>query len=154
MNQIAGTRGAEGEIDCVVLPLANVELLVPSACIAEVLPWRPPLAASGSPDWCRGTIDWHGAMVSLVDFERLLGAPARSESGKSIAVINRSRPDAPRPFMALVVQGLPRLVQIAEDDLAADHAAETPGELWLIEVGTERLVVPDLRYLETRIGEL
>jgi chemosensory pili system protein ChpC len=144
------------EISCVILPLGSSQLVVPAACVAEVLPWRRPTTLAGAPRWCAGALDWHGAVIPVVDHEALVAGDAAVEpaAGRCLAVINRTRPDSARPFYALVVHGIPRLVLVAQMDLSAEQASEGPGELLRIHVGTEQLVIPDLALLEMRVDGL
>ena len=144
------------EVSCVILPLGEIQLVVPAVCVAEVLPWRIPATLNGVPRWCQGTVNWHGAVIPVVDQELLDASDdgEAPEAGRCLAVINRTTPDAVWPFYALVVRGIPRLVQVAQMDLAAERGPEGPGELLRVKVGTELLVIPDLARLEGEVAGL
>ena len=144
------------EVSCVILPLRGYQVVVPAVCIAEVLPWRPLRPIEGGPRWCPGALTWHGESVAVVDHEALESAGKGAEPlpGRCLAVINRTTPGGARAFYALAVNGIPRLVQLAQMDVAAEHSPETPAELLRVMVGTELLVIPDLASLERQVAEL
>jgi chemosensory pili system protein ChpC len=156
MNMLAIQAGQATEVSCVILPLRSVHLVVPAMCVAEVLPWRVPSPLSGAPRGCAGTLNWHGATIPAIDHELLEGDDSGHGpyAGRCLAVINRVTPDAAWPFYALVVHGIPRLVQVAEVDIAPEQDAEAAGELLRIRVGTELLAIPDLVHLEEQVARL
>jgi chemosensory pili system protein ChpC len=69
-------------------------------------------------------------------------------------VINRTGSDAVWPFYALIVHGIPRLVQVARVDLSGEQSPEAPWELLRVQVGTELLVIPDLADIEAVLAAL
>ena len=148
------------EVSCVILPLRNREILVPAACVAEVLPWRQvtarPDAPAGAPDWYLGEIDWHEETVPVADFERLCGAaaPLGGVAGRCLVVMHRVTPDGALAFYALAVAVMPRLVQLAQIDVVAEEPPAAAAEALRVRVGTELVVIPDLVYLEQQIAAL
>jgi chemosensory pili system protein ChpC len=157
MNMLAIQTGQATEVACVILPLRSVHLVVPAMCVAEVLPWRAPSPLAGAPRGCPGTLNWHGATIPAIDHELLESTDAAGHgpfAGRCLAVLNRVTPDAAWPFYALVVHGIPRLVQVAEVDIAPEQDAEVTGELLRIRVGTELLAIPDLVHLERQVARL
>jgi len=144
------------EVSCVILPLRAAQLVVPAVCVAEVLPWRAPEPLAAAPLWCVGTLNWHGAVIPVVDHEALAAGDAASAptGGRCLAVVNRTTPDAAWPFYALVVYGIPRLVMVAEVDLVAEAGAEGCAELMRVRVGTEQLSIPDLALIARHVAGL
>jgi len=158
MNMLAVASEQAAEVSCVILPLRRKQLVLPTACVAEVLLWREPAPVEGAPDWWTGTVDWHGAVVPVLDLEALEtpappAADAGTTRGRCLAVINRTTADAACPFYAVVVHGIPRLVLVAQMDLTAQSEAKSEGELLNVRIGTEALVIPDLAELERRAGQ-
>jgi chemosensory pili system protein ChpC len=154
MLAVETEQGAE--VSCVILPLRGVQLVVPAACVAEVLPWRAPVSLGEAPCWCTGAMDWHGAQVPVIDYELLdaTDEASRPAAGRSLVVLNRASPGAAQPFYVLIVHGVPRLVELAQVDITAEMAPESVGELSRVEVGTELLALPDLALVEARVAEL
>lgn len=143
------------EVACVIFPLAGRQMLVPSVCIAEVLPWQRPRVLADAPRWCAGEVDWHGTWIPVVDIDALDAARApEAVAGRCLVVLNRTTPGAGRSFYALFTSGIPRLVKIAGDDVAAEASPAGSTELLRLRVGTEDLVIPDLGAVERHLGEL
>ena len=153
---LAISTGQATEVSCVILPLRGRQLVLPAACVAEAVLWRDPAPLAGAPGWCAGTFNWHGAVIPALDLERLAASEPASEPerGRCLAVVNRITPDASWPFYALVVHGIPRLVLVAQADVAEESGPTDRGELLHVRVGTERLVIPDLAELERHVAEL
>lgn len=154
MTMLAIEAEEAGEISCVILPLREVQLVLPTGCVAEVLSWRAPTPLNGAPSWCAGTINWHGAVIPAVDHESLEreGVVGEPGAGRCLAVINRTTPGAAWPFYALVVHGIPRLVLVAQMDLSGERDPEASCELLRVRVGAELLVIPDLAGLERHLS--
>lgn len=156
MTMLAIEAEEAGEISCVILPLREVQLVLPTGCVAEVLSWRAPVPLAAAPSWCAGTINWHGAVIPAVDHEILERESTVGDSGpgRCLAVINRTTSGAAWPFYALVVHGIPRLVLVAQMDLSGERDPEASGELLRVRVGAELLVIPDLGGLERRLASI
>lgn len=141
------------DLACVLIPLNRCQLLLPSVCIAEIMPWRRIKPAADAPDWCLGLLGWRGETVPVVRFERLndtnAGAPA---VGRSLVVMNRTGGGA-APFYALASEGLPRLVQLSDADIGDDEQRPGKAEVRVVRLGAEIASIPDLNYLETRLAQ-
>jgi len=46
-----------------LVPLADERLIVPRACVAEVIAWQEPTLMEGAPSWYVGTVAWNGRSV-------------------------------------------------------------------------------------------
>ncbi len=149
---VAVARDGE-ELACVLIPLQGTQLLLPSVCVAEILPWRRVKPLENAPDWCLGLLGWRGEAVPVVRFEWLnqrdLGATA---SARCLVVMNRTGAGATLPFYALATDGLPRLVQLADGDLEDSECDLGPAESRAVRLGTETAVIPDLEFIEERLG--
>ena len=156
MSNMAATVADEAtELSCVVIPLKDMQLLLPSVCVAEILPWRRVKALSDTPPWCLGLLGWRGEMVPVVRFETLNGqsGPAR-KTGRCMVVMNRARNARGLPFYALASEGLPRMVQLAADDLANESGKLGPAESVVVRLGAETAVIPSLEVVEKAVAKL
>ncbi|MCB1683328.1 MAG: chemotaxis protein CheW [Pseudomonadales bacterium] len=143
------------ELSCVLIPLQGSQLLLPSVSIAEILPWRRVKALADTPDWCLGMLGWRGEMVPVVRFEVLNGAaPEARRSGRCLVVMNRARNSKGLAFYAIAAEGLPRLVQLASNDLTNESTRLGRGESVAVKVGTESAVIPNLDFIETAVAKL
>lgn len=145
----------ENELSCIVIPLADTQLLLPNVCVAEILPWRRVKALSETPSWCLGLLGWRGEMVPVIRFETLNGKPGPArKSGRCMVVMNRARNAKGLPFYALAAEGLPRLVQLTAEDLANEPCRLGPAESVVVKLGTETAVIPNLNVIETAVAKL
>lgn len=143
------------ELSCVVIPLQGTQLLLPNVCIAEILPWRRVKALGETPPWCLGLLGWRGEMVPVVRFEAMNGLPGPvRKTGRCMVVMNRARNARGLPFYALAAEGLPRIVQLAADDLSHESSRLGPLESVVVKLGTESAVVPKLEVIETAVAKL
>ncbi len=143
------------ELACVLIPLEQGQLLLPSVCVAEIMPWRRIKVLPEAPEWCLGLLGWRGETVPVVRFEHL-NRPAGEgrKPGRCLVVMNRTEGGAV-PFYALAAENLPRLVQLSEADLG-DEDGDEPGaaEARLVRVGAETASIPSLSYLEKHVAGL
>src|SRR5690606_10613326 len=142
------------EMSCVLIPLEDGQLLLPSVCIAEIMPWRRIKVVPEAPDWCLGLLGWRGEAVPVVRFERLNGTRADGRrAGRCLVVMNRSGA-GPTSFYALAVDGLPRLVQLTGSDLGDRDGQPGPAEARRVRVGAELATIPNLGYVERQVASL
>ena len=63
MNEISSH-----ELYALLVPLTEERLIVPRACVAEVVTWQQPDKMEGAPAWYLGTISWNGRAVPVISF--------------------------------------------------------------------------------------
>ena len=63
------------ELYSMLVPLHQHRLIVPRACVAEVVRYIPGEAVAGEPDWLRGRLAWNDLELPLISFEELAGLP-------------------------------------------------------------------------------
>ena len=150
----------EALLHCLLLPLVGRRLLVPRACVAEVIGLGRMQLREGEPEWLLGEVAWGERMVPLVSFEAACGDPVPEIGGRSRAVILRSLTGRlRRGGMALLCQGLPQLVRLGEDavELDPEHGngpSEQSPVLCRVKVLNETPVVPDLERLENQVADI
>lgn len=140
-----------------LVPLVGRRLIVPRACVAEVIGLGRFSLREAPPSWLLGDIAWSDRMVPLVSFEAACGDPVPELGGRSRAVILRSMTGRLRGGLALICQGLPQLLRISEEVVLPDENGEDNGEspvLCRLKVMSETPLVPDLELLEDRVAEI
>ena len=145
---------AQADIRGVLIQVAGGRLLLPNATIAEVLSYSDPDPVTGTPDWLLGRIRWRGWQLPLVSFSRFAGiAEEDGGLGSKVVVLKNLGGDAKRPFFALLTQGFPRLVTVAESALqAVDDGDELPeGVLARVRLNEDEALLPDLAALEQHV---
>ena len=140
------------DIRGVLIQVSGARLLLPNATIAEVLSYAQPEPVENAPDWMLGRIRWRGWRLPLIAFARLAGIA--EESG---ALGNKVLGgDAKLPYFALLTQGFPRLVTVAEHELVADAGdgdALPSGVQARVLLRDDPALLPDLAAVEGRIAE-
>jgi chemosensory pili system protein ChpC len=160
-------------LHCLLLPLVGRRLLLPRACVAEVIGLGRMQLREEEPEWLLGEVAWGDRMVPLVSFESACGDPVPEIGGRSRAVILRSLTGKlGRGGIALLCQGLPQLVRLSEDVIELDESSgngngDSSGDgdnrhalgadapvLCRLKVLNETPVIPDLERLESKISEI
>ena len=137
------------EVSSLLLPLADGQLLVPVDTLLEVIAMQKPVASYDAPAWYLGELHWREQRLPLVSFETMRGGPlaAADDSGR-IAVLSSGNPGGDLPYVALMLQGTPRLVRVTPDELAGREQPCQQGELMHVALSGEEVVIPDLPELE------
>ena len=131
-------------VACLVLPVGPYAWLIPSAAVAEILPW-PELGAAPA-DWqpvagyCLGTLSWHGVVIPVVD---VAATGDDAVAGRCIALLNRVDPAGQHPFVGVSLHGLPRSVTLDGSEIAQVHDALGVLEQARVVIGSETFAIPD-----------
>ncbi|MGH3282129.1 MAG: chemotaxis protein CheW [Trebonia sp.] len=145
------------EIYSLLIPLGEGRLIVPRACVAEVVGFQMPSEMTGAPPWYIGTVPWSGKAVPLVSFEGACGQTIPAASGRTRVVVFHclgTRLDGGR--FALVSQGFPQLVRVSSDVVRPDNSRVFPERapvICQVRMVNETPLVPDLERLEEMIAE-
>ena len=144
---VATTPTASSTLTGLVVPLNDRSLLLPNVALAELMPYRAPLAIQGMPAWMLGQVAWRDLRLPLLSFEAASDGQAQIGSTARVAVINAlgGRPHV--KFLALLVQGIPRSVKL-ESNLARANVPLAPLELDAVSIADSVLKIPDLMALE------
>lgn len=152
MTEPAAQAGGGGEgLRCLLLPLRERMLLLPGTAVAEVsLAARVRAASAEGPDWFCGWAEWRGLRVPVLALEPVLGGSAVPADGgqRRIAVLNTLNGNPALPFVAVAIDGTPRLVQVATGGLGACREGRAPGALCRLALSSGEAVIPDLDALE------
>ncbi len=145
------------DLSCVVIPTPGEQLLLPNICVAEIVPWRRLKPVADAPEWLLGFVGWRGQTIPVLHFARFAEAPADSgqpPQARCLVVMNRARNAAAPAFYALAAEGLPRMLQLSEDDLSSATAELSTAQVMRVNVGTEVATIPDLAYVEEQVLQL
>jgi chemosensory pili system protein ChpC len=142
----------EALLHSLLVPLVGRRLILPRACVAEVVGLGRFRLREQPPDWLLGEVAWTDRMVPLVSFEAACGDPVPEIGTRSRVVVLRSLTGKlGRGGLALLCQGLPQLVRLSEEVLELDEHGTEFGEapiLCRVKVINETPLVPDLEKLE------
>lgn len=145
------------ELYSLLVPLAEERLIVPRACVVEVVRYTRPQRAEGSAPWMLGTITWSGRELPLVSFEGTLGRDVPEGTGRArVVVFYASSGQVRSGYFGLVTQGFPQLVRVNRSVLRLDSArGEWPEDapvLCRVRMINEYPLIPHLERLEAMIA--
>ena len=145
------------EIYSLLVPLIDGRLIIPRACVAEVVGFQTPSEMTGAPPWYIGTVPWNGKAVPLVSFEGACGQMIPPASGRTrIVILHALGTRVEGGNFALVSQGFPQLVRVSNDVVRPDNSRVFPDRapvICQVRMINETPLVPDLERLEEMIAE-
>ncbi len=155
MSSAVAVAEETNELACVLIPTPGLQLLLPNVCIAEIVPWRRIKVAEQGPSWCMGHVGWRGQNVPVIHYAGFEEqAEAMPNSARCLVVMNRARNPQGPAFYALAAVGLPRMLQLAEEDIHNLDMQLGVADVMQVRVGTEAATIPNLGYIEDCLAEL
>lgn len=143
---------ASNELATLLIPVSGKQLVLPNVTVAEIIPYKEPLAEDDKPDWYLGTFAWRNITVPLVSFERLNGESVGESRSRRIAVLNGIVDSQRLPFCAIVTEGVPRLMRVMPDEVSVDDEASAgPCEVSRVLVSGERAAIPDVDFIQQEV---
>lgn len=152
MSEISVSNQEEktSELDCLLVPLKDRNLIMPNVTVAEVIPFSHLLTTNASTEWVLGRLDWRGILVPAICYEILNGQPAPAPNPDArFIIVNNASESRQQPFYAILVQGIPRLMHLQETDLQEVEAMGM-GSFDQVAVNIEGVtaMIPNLELLE------
>ena len=142
----------EEELYSLLVPLSEDRLIVPRACVAEVVRFSKAEQQEGAHDWMLGTINWNGRELPVVSFEGALGKEVPVATGRTrVVVFYASTGQLKTGYFGVLTQGFPQLVRVNRDVLkleAKDGWPEDAPVLCRVRMINEFPMIPDLEKLE------
>ena len=147
---------AAEELYSLLVPLTGDRLIVPRACVAEVVRYIEPKQREGMRPWMLGDVDWNGRPLPVVSFEGALGNDMPVATGRTrIVVFYASTGKLKHGFFGILTQGFPQLVRVNKDVLkleAKDGWPEDAPVLCRVRMINEFPLIPDLERLEVLLA--
>ncbi len=144
------------ELYSLLIPLADDRLIVPRACVAEVVRFTSPEKEAGAHDWMMGMVSWNGRDIPVVSFEGALGKDKPAATGRTRIVVFYASTGQLKPgFFGVLTQGFPQLVRVNEDVLQLHTTEGWPKEapvLCRVKMINEFPLIPDLEKLEAMLA--
>jgi chemosensory pili system protein ChpC len=145
------------EVYSLLIPLVESRLLIPRACVAEVIGYQIPAPMENAPSWYLGVVNWNARIVPLVSFEGTLEMPIPAATARSrIVVFHALAGRIDTGFFGIVSQGFPQLVRVSNDVIRSDHSRSFADEmpvLCQVRMSNETPMIPDLERLENMIAD-
>ncbi len=144
------------ELYSLLVPLAEDRLIVPRACVVEVVRFARPDHEAGAHDWMLGTVNWNGRDLPVVSFEGLLGKAVPATTGRTrIVVFYASSGQLKTGYFGVLTQGFPQLVRVNRDVLQLHTAEGWPQDapvLCRVKMINEFPLIPDLDKIEALLA--
>lgn len=144
------------ELYSLLVPLSGDRLIVPRACVAEVVRFSAPKHEAGAHDWMLGNVNWNGRPLPVVSFEGALGNDVPVATGRTrIVVFYASTGQLKNGYFGVLTQGFPQLVRVNKDVLkleAKDGWPEDAPVLCRVRMINEFPMIPDLERLEAMLA--
>lgn len=110
------------QINCVVLNVTEDKLVMPNSSVAEIVPIINIINVANKPPWVLGYLDWRGNSVPLISFETLdnVRMPSLASGDVRAAVLYSVSDDKSFPFMAILVQGEAKFINVLPADVISN----------------------------------
>jgi len=145
------------ELYSLLVPLANERLIVPRACVAEVISYQVPAEMSNSPPWYLGLVNWSNHSVPVVAFEGAFGQVLPTVSNRTrILIFHASAGKLRCGYFGMLTQGFPQLVRVNADVVRPDPSRSFPERAPVfcqVHMVNETPLIPDLYRLEEMMAE-
>ncbi len=145
------------ELYSLLVPLNQGRLIVPRACVAEVVRYAVPDKEFDGPSWFRGCISWNQMQIPTVRFENLCGFTATVPGGRTrVAIFNGLSGILQNGYFGILTEGFPQLVRANRNVMEPDDEHSWPEDgpvICQIRMINEHPLIPDLEKLETMIQE-
>lgn len=151
MNQTALEQEAlPDRVACLVATLSDRKLLLPITAVAEVINTVTMPEAGQDNSALYGWIRWREQRIPLLSFEAALGGdkPALKFENR-MAVLNGIGDARDIGYYAILLQGLPKPVQVNAETIREDESSDNDQfTLAQAAVGEDRVVIPNLMAVE------
>ena len=145
------------ELYSLLVPLVEDRLIVPRACVAEVVRLSRTEPVPGAPEWLVGTLDWNGRTVPVVAFESMLSRSLPENSSRTrVVVFHATNAQLRSAYYGIMTQGFPQLVRVNRDVLKVDTSAGFSDDapvVTRVRMINEYPLIPDLETIEERLVE-
>ena len=145
------------ELYSLLVPLSEDRLIVPRACVVEVVRFTKPDTEVGAHSWMLGTVNWNGRDLPVASFEGALGKEVPVATGRTrIVVFYATTGQLKSGYFGVLTQGFPQLVRVNKDVLQLDAAEgwpETAPVLCRVKMINEFPLIPDLERLENMLAD-
>ena len=146
------------EIYSLMIPTIDSNILLPNTNVAEVVPFSNVELfgeSNNKPSWFLGHVLWRGINIPLVSLDIIKGDKNPQANKRSrVAIVHTLNSNRDLPYLALVVQGIPRLSHVRNDNITfIQDDTLSKAEKMRVEIESVVASIPDLDQLESMIIE-
>ena len=144
------------EVYSLMIPTVLGNILLPSSNVAEIVPFSnvERLAdTANAPSWFIGHLLWRGQSIPLISIDVIRGESDPQANKRSrVAVAHTLKLNRELPYIAIVVQGIPRLSHVRPDNIKyVETEFLSEAEKMQVTVENLKASIPDLDRLEDMI---
>lgn len=138
-----------------LIPLMNMNMVLPSTCIAEVISLDKLNPVKKTPRWFLGMMDWRGLRIPVISFEAANDIASNIPMHNvRVTVLNGIGGDDLLPFYGMVSQGIPKSMKLEKSSISA---IKNPGQKFPLvseqaRVADMMVVIPDQHKVETLLS--
>ncbi|MFT5718046.1 MAG: chemosensory pili system protein ChpC [Oleiphilaceae bacterium] len=140
------------EVPSLLISLNDRQLLLPNVTVAEIIPYRAPIVIDDNSSWLLGQLEWRNINIPVFSYEALNGSEVPPIEGARLAVVNGTGSNSKLPFYAILIQGIPKLTHVKEDDIVKVDAMHSgPYDKMAVSLFDEQAMIPDLERIEIEL---
>ena len=143
------------QLSVFVIRMQKQGVILPSAAVAEIIPYEPLQRIEETPDWLLGLLGWRGVQVPVVSFEMLTVERASfslvSVASACLVVVRGTEDQKSLPYYALVSQTSPEPHEITQEMIFETGEAVQRTETSRVRFHDDVLSVPNLDYVEAAL---
>lgn len=154
-------------ISCLLLSLEDEKIILPTAAIAEIIPYEEPEVLNDSPRWFKGILTWRGIHIPLINMQTIEPFSAWQEVETKealenkpetyVAILNRieKTPDSEvvgsthaYPFFSILIKEIPKLYRLMEEGIKLVNRERPEDSRFLMKVMVQsnQAFIPNLQY--------
>ncbi|OUS09182.1 hypothetical protein A9Q90_04205 [Gammaproteobacteria bacterium 54_18_T64] len=151
------------QVNGLLLPLSDTDLLVPQLAVAEVVSWGElsegafrPSESAASPH-CYGWISWRFQDIPLLSFDSLYqGQKPVLDKDVKIVICNAVFKAAALGFYALLLTGFPRAIRLnMEAEMALEgEPSDRDAVQMCVNIDGQEALIPDFDFLEQIVCDI
>ena len=143
------------ELYSLLVPLDGERLIVPRACVAEVVRYSKLEHEPGTEDYLLGNLMWNGRSLPVASFEGSMGKDIPSIAGRTrIVIFVASSGALKNGYFGVLTQGFPQLVRVNRDVIKVDTTVgfnEDAPVVTRVRMINEYPLIPDLESIEEQL---
>jgi chemosensory pili system protein ChpC len=152
-EQYAASKGVNGtpaklpSVHCMLAPLEDAFLLLPTQVVAEVVEYQEPDPITATPEWFLGQIDWENRHIPVFSYSALIQgtAPAPIKNRNRIMVVKSLSESARVSYLGFLVSDIPKLITVLPDHLTnTGDENKSLGVFCHVMLEGQHAVIPDL----------
>lgn len=144
------------EVYSLMIPTVRGNILLPNSNVAEIVPFSNVELfsdAEDKPKWFLGHLLWRGQEIPLISIDVIRGESDPQANKRSrVAVAHTLNSNSALPYIAIVVQGIPRLSHVRVDNIEVEEADLLSDAIKMqVTVDDVKASIPDFDKLEAMI---